>query len=99
MSSKNLTSDAIQLLKDLIEIPSFSSEEHHTAKRIEEWLNVNDIPFNRHQNNIWAVNRYFSASKPTLLLNSHHDTVKPNNGYTKDPFKAQVESGTIWIGK
>jgi acetylornithine deacetylase len=96
MSSKNLTSDAIQLLKDLIEIPSFSSEEHHTAKRIEEWFNVNDIPFNRHQNNIWAVNRYFNASKPTLLLNSHHDTVKPNNGYTKDPFKAQVESGKLY---
>ena len=47
-------------------------------------------------NNIWAVNRYFNASKPTLLLNSHHDTVKPNNGYTKDPFKAQVESGKIY---
>ena len=96
MSSKNLTSDAIQLLKDLIEIPSFSSEEHHTAKRIEEWFNVNDIPFSRNQNNIWAINRYFNASKPTLLLNSHHDTVKPNNGYTKDPFKAQVESGKLY---
>lgn len=96
MNLENLSAAAIQLLKDLIEIPSFSSEEQHTAKRIEAWFNVNEIPFNRNQNNIWAVNKYFDASKPTLLLNSHHDTVKPNNGYTKDPFKAQVESGKIY---
>ena len=38
----------------------------------------------------------FDASKPTLLLNSHHDTVKPNNGYTKDPFKAHVEDGKLY---
>ena len=96
MNLENLSAAAIQLLKDLIEIPSFSSEEQHTAKRIEAWFNVNQIPFNRNQNNIWAVNKYFDASKPTLLLNSHHDTVKPNNGYTKDPFKAQVESGKLY---
>ena len=96
MNLENLSAAAIQLLKDLIEIPSFSSEEQHTAKRIEAWFNINKIPFNRNQNNIWAVNKYFDASKPTLLLNSHHDTVKPNNGYTKDPFKAQVESGKLY---
>ena len=96
MNLENLSEAAIQLLKDLIEIPSFSSEEHHTAKRIEEWFNVNDIPYNRNQNNVWAVNKYFEISKPTLLLNSHHDTVKPNNGYTKDPFKAQVEAGKLY---
>ena len=96
MNLENLSAAAIQLLKDLIEIPSFSSEEQHTAKRIEAWFNINKIPFNRNQNNIWAVNKYFDASKPTLLLNSHHDTVKPNNGYTKDPFKAQVEAGKLY---
>ena len=74
MNLENLSAAAIQLLKDLIEIPSFSSEEQHTAKRIEAWFNINKIPFNRNQNNIWAVNKYFDASKPTLLLNSHHDT-------------------------
>ena len=96
MNLENLSAAAIQLLKDLIEIPSLSSEEHQTAKRIEVWFNVNDIPFNRNQNNVWAVNKYFEISKPTLLLNSHHDTVKPNNGYTKDPFKAQVEAGKLY---
>jgi acetylornithine deacetylase len=96
MNLENLSAAAIQLLKDLIEIPSLSSEEQQTAKRIEVWFNVNDIPFNRNQNNVWAVNKYFEISKPTLLLNSHHDTVKPNNGYTKDPFKAQVEAGKLY---
>ena len=50
----------------------------------------------RDRHNVWAINKYFDKSKPTLLLNSHHDTVKPNNGYTKDPFKAIVEDGKLY---
>jgi len=96
MTLDNLTTSAIQLLKDLIEIPSFSSEEDLTAARIEQWFIHSKIPFQRSQNNIWATNAHFDASKPTLLLNSHHDTVKPNNGYTKDPFQAQVEDGKLY---
>jgi acetylornithine deacetylase len=96
MTLENLTASAIQLLKDLIEIPSFSSEEHLTAARIEAWFTTYKIPFQRSQNNIWVTNADFDPSKPTLLLNSHHDTVKPNNGYTKDPFKAQVEDGKLF---
>jgi acetylornithine deacetylase len=96
MTLGNLSTSAIQLLKDLIEIPSFSSEEHLTAARIEQWFTDYKVPFQRSQNNIWAFNKYFDASKPTLLLNSHHDTVKPNNGYTKDPFKAQIENGKLY---
>ena len=96
MTLENLTTSAIELLKDLIEIPSFSSEEHLTAARIEAWFINYKIPFQRVQNNIWATNADFDPSKPTLLLNSHHDTVKPNNGYTKDPFKAQVEDGKLF---
>lgn len=96
MTLDNLTTSAIQLLKDLIEIPSFSSDEYLTAARIEAWFTNYNIPFQRSQNNIWAINANFDASKPTLLLNSHHDTVKPNNGYTKDPFKAQIEEGKLF---
>ena len=96
MTLDNLTASAIQLLKDLIEIPSFSSEEDLTAARIEQWFIEHEIPFQRSQNNIWATNADFDASKPTLLLNSHHDTVKPNNGYTIDPFQAQVEDGKLF---
>ncbi|NNK39270.1 MAG: M20/M25/M40 family metallo-hydrolase, partial [Winogradskyella sp.] len=96
MNKEQLITQAIQLLKDLIEIPSFSSEEDKTASRIEQWFTLHEIPYTRTNNNIWAVNKNYDKSKPTLLLNSHHDTVKPNNGYTKDPFKAIVEDGKLY---
>ena len=91
-----LTQEAIALLKALIETPSFSSEEDQTALLIENWFTQNDIPFERENNNIWAYNKYFEKEKPTLLLNSHHDTVKPNQGYTNNPFEAIVEDGKLF---
>ncbi|WP_228852490.1 M20 family metallo-hydrolase [Aegicerativicinus sediminis] len=93
---ETLKIQAVELLKNLIETQSFSSEEEGTAVHIESWFQIQDIPFKRTKNNIWAVNKYFDASKPTLLLNSHHDTVKPNKAYTKDPFKAEVEDGKLY---
>ncbi|MBU2927683.1 M20 family metallo-hydrolase [Winogradskyella psychrotolerans] len=93
---EQLTTEAIALLKQLIETQSFSSEEDHTALLIENWFTTHNVPFKRNNHNIWATNKYFDESKPTLLLNSHHDTVKPNNGYTKDPFKAIVEDGKLY---
>ncbi|WP_411766618.1 M20 family metallo-hydrolase [Winogradskyella sp. A3E31] len=96
MKIKELRDNAIQLLKDLIETPSFSSEEDKTALRIERWFQHYDMSYKRTVNNVWAVNKYFEEGKPTLLLNSHHDTVKPNNGYTKDPFKAIFEDEKLY---
>jgi len=96
MALQELTNDAISLLKQLIETPSFSSEEDQTASHIEAWLKRYDIAFNRTGNNVWATNKYFDESKPNMLLNSHHDTVKPNTAYTKDPFKAIVEDGKLY---
>lgn len=96
MSIEKLTIDAIALLKNLIETPSFSSEENETALLIEDWFQKYQIDYQRTQNNVWAINKEFDESKPTLLLNSHHDTVKPNNGYTKDPFKAIIEDGKLF---
>ncbi len=91
-----LTTEAIALLKALIETPSFSKEEDATAQLIEGWFKAHDIAYKRTLNNVWAVNKHFDADKPTLLLNSHHDTVKPNSAYTKDPFKAIVEDGKLY---
>ena len=93
---ERLTKEAIALLKQLIETESFSSEEDLTALLIENWFTTYLIPFKRNKNNIWATNKHFDKQKPTLLLNSHHDTVKPNNGYTKDPLKAIVEDGKLY---
>lgn len=93
---KELTQDAIELLKSLIETPSFSTEEDQTAALIEHWMTSHAIEFKRRKNNVWSNSKYFDKSKPTLLLNSHHDTVQPNKGYTKDPFKASVEDGKLY---
>ncbi len=93
---QQLTLEAIELLKKLIETQSFSSEEGQTAALLENWFVNNNIPFKRNVHNVWAVNKHFDECKLTLLLNSHHDTVKPNNGYTKDPFKAIVEDGKLY---
>ena len=93
---QTLTQEAIALLKSLIQTPSFSSEEDQTALLIENWFTSNNIPFERENNNIWAFNKNFDKTKPTLLLNSHHDTVKPNQGYTKNPFEATVEDGKLF---
>ncbi|WP_027137680.1 M20 family metallo-hydrolase [Gaetbulibacter saemankumensis] len=96
MTQEKLTNEAINLLKQLIETQSFSSEEDVTAAHIETWFKQYKIDYKRTKNNVWAVNKFFDETKPTLLLNSHHDTVKPNSGYTKDPFKAIVEDGKLY---
>ncbi|QNM86122.1 M20 family metallo-hydrolase [Polaribacter pectinis] len=96
MEIQQLTENAISLLKRLIETQSFSSEEDKTALLIENWFTNHNIPFTRKKNNVWATNKYFDESKPTMLLNSHHDTVKPNSAYTNDPFEAFVEDGKLF---
>ena len=93
---QELTGEAIELLKQLIETPSFSGEEGETALLIEKWFVDHTITYKRNRHNVWAVNKHFDASKPTVLLNSHHDTVKPNNGYTKDPLKSIVEGEKLY---
>ncbi|MGL4632856.1 MAG: M20 family metallo-hydrolase [Leadbetterella sp.] len=87
---------ALELLKDLIAIPSFSKEEAGTADRISQFFTKEKIPFERLENNVWAKNQYFDPDKPSILLNSHHDTVKPNLSYTKNPFNPETIEGKLY---
>ena len=87
---------ALELLKDLIGTPSFSKEEDKTADCIETFLNRHHITTHRSKNNIWAFNKYFDSKKPTILLNSHHDTVKPNSNYTLNPFEPIEKDGKLY---
>ena len=87
---------AKKLLMELINTQSFSGEEEHTALLIENFLKEDGIIYQRDHHNVWAVNQYFDESKPSILLNSHHDTVKPNKGYTRDPFQAEISEGKIF---
>lgn len=95
-SKEKLSADAIDLLKTLIAIPSFSREEEGTARAIESFLQQQGVTTHRHLNNIWGLNRDYDASKPSILLNSHHDTVKPNKGYTLDPFTPLEKDGRLY---
>ena len=87
---------ALDLLQRLIAIPSFSREEDKTASLLEDFFQQQEIPTERIGNNVWTKNLYFDPTKPTLLLNSHHDTVKPNPSYTRDPFLPAVEDGKLY---
>ncbi|WP_295676381.1 M20 family metallo-hydrolase [uncultured Mucilaginibacter sp.] len=93
---KTLAEQALSLLQQLISTPSLSREEKNTAALLEIFLQDKGVKTNRKRNNIWAWNKYFDPAKPTILLNSHHDTVKPNPGYTRDPFEAKIEDGKLY---
>ncbi|MCB9033288.1 MAG: M20 family metallo-hydrolase [Chitinophagales bacterium] len=78
----------INLLKSLIETPSYSKEEKVAAKIVRDFLKQNKIAFETSENNTWSKNKHFDVSKPTILLNSHIDTVKPVSTWKKNPHKA-----------
>lgn len=95
MDAETLKIQVLELLKSLIATPSFSKEEQNTADIIERFLESNGVRTKTHLNNIWAQNLHFDPAKQTILLNSHHDTVKPNKGYTLDPFKPLIIDGRL----
>ena len=93
---KVLADEYIALLKKLIETPSISKEEDETARIINDFLSKKSIEIQWLKNNIIARNQYFDNEKPTILLNSHHDTVKPNSSWTKDPYNPTIENGKLF---
>jgi acetylornithine deacetylase len=91
-----LFTDAFGLLKKLIATPSLSKEEEETAEIIQMFLESRGVVTHQYLNNIWAKNKYFDAAKPTIILNSHHDTVKPNKAYTLNPFEPIEKDGKLF---
>jgi len=87
---------AINLLEQLIAVPSFSREEDKTALIIQGFFKTHEIPSERKGNNVWARNKHFRPELPTIFLNSHHDTVRPNSAYTRDPFAAEIIDGKLY---
>ena len=96
MEQEQLYNEAVTLLKDLISTPSFSKEENDTAEILTAFLEKHGVQYARVGNNIYARNKYYDTSKPSILLNSHHDTVKPNKGYTMDPFTPIEKEGKLF---
>ena len=96
MNSAIVYNEAVELLKKLIAIQSFSKEEEKTAEVILDFFHSKNIKAERVLNNICAVNKYYDEGKPNLLLCSHHDTVRPNAGYSLNPFVAKEEEGKLF---
>ena len=92
---QNYYQSGLALLKALIRTPSLSKEEAQTGDLLSDKLEAQGIFFERKHHNLWMRNKYFNADKPTLLLNSHHDTVKPNESYTLNPFGPLVKEGKL----
>lgn len=90
-----LQQQAISLLKELIATPSVSGEEEKVAAVFKTFLENKGIKTDQYLNNIWAENKYFDPQKPSILLNSHLDTIKPNPGYTSDPFTPVEKEGKL----
>ena len=91
-----LYDSAVLLLKQLIATPSFSKEEQDTANIISTFFEQQGVEYQRVGNNIYAKNKHYNICKPTILLNSHHDTVLPNKGYSLDPFNPLEKEGKLF---
>lgn len=87
---------ALQWLCELISIPSFSREEDSTAALLQGHLQKAGVAASRSGNNVFARSTAWSTDKPVLLLNSHHDTVRPVAGWTRDPFSPLLEDGRLY---
>ena len=93
---EKLIKESLELLRNLIRTQSFSKEEDKTANLIAEFLEERGVRIHRKMNNVWTYNQHFDPAKPTVLLNSHHDTVKPNSGYSRDPYDAAIEDDKLF---
>lgn len=93
---KDKFQDILDLLVQLIETPSFSRQEDQTANILMRFFSARGSKCRRLGNNVICEDKYFDVNKPTLLLNSHHDTVKPAPGYSNDPFQAIFKDNKLF---
>lgn len=87
--------DTVELLKNMIRIPSFSRDEGAVADFLERWMLTEGFEARRLGNNLWMESGP-ADGRPTILLNAHIDTVKPASGYTRDPFTPEIEDGCLY---
>ena len=88
---------SITLLQSLIRTASYSKEESNTAEILCDFIKKHTgSDCHRKGNNVWIYNQHYKKDKPTILLNSHHDTVRPNSAYTRDPFSPDIEKGKLF---
>lgn len=96
MDTKAYTYNAVELLKELIAIPSVSKDETKAADKLSEYLNKWGLPHGREGNNLWVGCRDWDNNRPTVMLNAHIDTVKPVNSWTRNPFVPTQEGDSLF---
>lgn len=97
MEIRQMTQQAIELLKQMIEIPSISRDEKNVADMLERYMiEMCHLEVNRDGNNLWSVDPMYDADRKTLLLNAHIDTVKPVAAWTRNPNEAKIEEGRLY---
>ncbi len=92
---EHLYQEAILLLKKLISTPSISRNENGTADIIENFLKNMGFEVKRKHNNVWVEN-IKNKSKPIVLLNSHHDTVRPVESWTRKPYIPEIGNDKLF---
>ncbi len=95
MDINTISKQVVELLKQLIAIESFSRDESGAADVMQAFLKARGLEVNRQQNNVWVWAHALDVSKPTILLNSHIDTVKPSSKWTYNPFGATLEGDKL----
>ncbi|MDR1403105.1 MAG: M20 family metallo-hydrolase [Tannerellaceae bacterium] len=88
--------EIVDILKGMISRPSFSRDEKEVADYLQGVWQQDGRPVYRKGNNLWIIAPDFDVRKPNLLLNSHIDTVKPVEGWTKDPFTPEEEEERLY---
>lgn len=96
VSRENGVMDAVELLKQMIALPSFSGDEGRVADLMAATLNSYGFWVERKGHNVWAKSPDFDPAKPVILLDAHLDTVKPNGHWDTDPFTPIVKEGKLY---
>ncbi|APD08115.1 acetylornithine deacetylase [Flavobacteriaceae bacterium UJ101] len=92
---EKITDDCIQLLKEMIAIPSFSREEKNTADALFSFFEQYGCHPKRLKNNVWCESTNYTDNAPVILLNSHHDTVKFGEDWLTDPHTPTLDGDKL----
>ena len=88
--------EPVEFLSKMIAVPSVSRQEGAVADLVEQEMNRLGLNCSRYGNNVWSVLPDYDPSRPTLLLNSHIDTVRPAASWTKDPYNPSIVGDRLY---